>query len=223
PLGEGAGTYFLRVFGAQNAAQMYNLSVGLASVGADLSISKTSGVDPVFSGGNLGYTVSVTNGGPDAATAVSVTETLPAGVTFLSTTGCDNDPNGVPICALATIGPSGGRSYTVSVTVNAGPGTLSNTVDATAASYDPNPTNNTATVVTTVIASSPCATDHVLTAADSGTATGYAAANSISIGAGFEVGVGEAVSFAAGGRVVLGNESAFYGQGVFVTDPSVCP
>ncbi len=222
-LGEGAGTYFARIFGLHNAAQMYDLSVSLESAGADLSITKTSGVDPVPSGSVLTYTVSLVNGGPDPAASVVVTDTLPAGVTFLSTSGCDNDPNGVPSCVLGTLGASAGTSYTISVTVDAGPGTISNTADVTAATTDPDMADNSSTVVTTVIEAPPCVADHVLTAADNGTSPAYAASSSISTGAGFEVGVGENVTFTAGSLIVLGNDSTFSGASAFVLDPSVCP
>ena len=53
---------------------------------ADLSITKTDSPDPVTAGKNLTYTVQVTNGGPSTASAVTVTDTLPAGVTFVSAT-----------------------------------------------------------------------------------------------------------------------------------------
>ena len=42
-------------------------------------------------------------------TNVVVTDSLPAGVTFVSTTGCAEDPNVVPTCTLGTI-PAGGSA-----------------------------------------------------------------------------------------------------------------
>ena len=53
---------------------------------ADLSITKGDSPDPVTAGQNLTYTVKVTNSGPSTASAVTVTDTLPAGVTFVSAT-----------------------------------------------------------------------------------------------------------------------------------------
>ena len=41
---------------------------------------------PVVVGSNLTYTISVTNYGPSAATAVGLTNTLPASATFISAT-----------------------------------------------------------------------------------------------------------------------------------------
>ena len=40
--------------------------------------------NPVVAGQNLTYTITVTNNGPDAADAVSLSDTLPAGTTFVS-------------------------------------------------------------------------------------------------------------------------------------------
>src|SRR5262249_19677114 len=44
---------------------------------ADLSIAKGDAPDPINAGGNLTYTLSVTNAGPSAATNLTVTDTLP--------------------------------------------------------------------------------------------------------------------------------------------------
>src|SRR5207247_11469347 len=49
---------------------------------ADLSIVKTDSPDPVQSGQELTYTLTVTNNGPDVATDTVVTDSLPSRVTF---------------------------------------------------------------------------------------------------------------------------------------------
>jgi uncharacterized repeat protein (TIGR01451 family) len=124
------------------------------SPGADLSITKTDNPDPVVAGQNLTYTITVNNAGPSNATNVVVTDTLPAGVTFVSTSGCAGDPNGVPTCNLGTINAGGNKQYTVTVTVNAGTtGTLTNNVSVTSNTADPNAANNSASATTTVNAS----------------------------------------------------------------------
>ena len=86
---------------------------------ADLSLTKVDDIDPVVAGDPLSYTVTVSNAGPHEATNVVVSDTLPAGVTFVSTTGCTNDPTGVPTCTLGNIAASGMASYTITVTVDA--------------------------------------------------------------------------------------------------------
>ena len=54
---------------------------------ADLSITKMDSPDPVGVGSELTYTLDVSNGGPDTATSVEVTDTLPPGVEFIAATG----------------------------------------------------------------------------------------------------------------------------------------
>ena len=51
---------------------------------ADLEITNVDAPDPVVAGQNLTYTITVTNNGPDPAGTVSLTDTLPAGTTFVS-------------------------------------------------------------------------------------------------------------------------------------------
>ena len=53
---------------------------------ADLQVLKTDSPDPVLVGNNVLYTVTVENNGPDDATGVILTDTLPADVTFVSST-----------------------------------------------------------------------------------------------------------------------------------------
>jgi uncharacterized repeat protein (TIGR01451 family) len=54
---------------------------------ADLSIAKTDSADPVNAAANFDYTLDVANAGPSTAASLTVIDTLPAGVTFVSATG----------------------------------------------------------------------------------------------------------------------------------------
>ncbi len=84
---------------------------------ADLSITKTDSVDPVVAGTPLTYTLTVANKGPSDARFVEVSDTLPAGVTFTATSGCQEDPAGVATCTLGTIPAGGSKRYTVTAMV----------------------------------------------------------------------------------------------------------
>src|SRR2546430_14705048 len=53
---------------------------------ADLSLIQTGTPDPVGPGGKLTYTISVTNAGPDSASAVVVTDAVPGSTTIVSLT-----------------------------------------------------------------------------------------------------------------------------------------
>lgn len=159
-----AGTYYVRVMPGVSAALpragTYLLSIakncltGGGGIAADLSITKTDDVDPVQAGEILTYTVTVTNPGTADAVNVKVTDTLPAGVTLLNTTGCAEDPAGVPTCTLGTIGPGASKQYTIRVRVDGCTphGTvLTNTAQVTSPTPDPDPTNNSVSETTTVV------------------------------------------------------------------------
>jgi uncharacterized repeat protein (TIGR01451 family) len=51
---------------------------------ADLVVTKTDSPDPVYYLNNLTYSISITNNGPSDAQTVALSDTLPAGTTFVS-------------------------------------------------------------------------------------------------------------------------------------------
>jgi len=119
------------------------------SLRTDLSVSQTDSPDPVNTGANLSYSITVSNNGPSKASGVTVTDTLPAGVTFVSATPSQGNCNGT-----ATITCNiGALNSTATITIIVKPtsaGSLSNTVSVSGAETDPSPFNNSATVTTTV-------------------------------------------------------------------------
>ncbi len=125
--------------------------------GADLIVSKTAASNPAIPGQALTYTVQVVNRGPDAAAAVTLSDPLPAGTTFVS---CAANPgacagpavgtNGTVTAAFGTIAVGGSATVTIVVNVTATYGNLVNTATATSTTPDPDPDNNHDTAVTTV-------------------------------------------------------------------------
>jgi uncharacterized repeat protein (TIGR01451 family) len=82
----------------------------------DISLQVTDSPDPVSVGGNLTYNILVTNIGPSTATAVTVTNILPASIAFVSATlsqGTVTTNGNVVSCNLGTV--PGGGSATVSI------------------------------------------------------------------------------------------------------------
>ncbi len=120
---------------------------------ADLAITKSDTPDPVVAGRTLTYTLSIVNNGPSDAVAVVVTDTLPAGVTHVSTTPSVGSCSGTSniSCNLGTIVRNATATITVVVTVNSGTtGTLTNTTGVTSSTPDPAPGNNFDSEPTTV-------------------------------------------------------------------------
>jgi uncharacterized repeat protein (TIGR01451 family) len=120
---------------------------------ADLVISKSDSDDPAAAGTNLTYTIRVDNQGDAAADDVVVTDTLPAGVTLVSTTGCAEDPSGVPTCSLGTIDVGGFAEYTATVAIDPSvTGPIINNVSVATSSEESDTGNNSAMEETTVVA-----------------------------------------------------------------------
>ncbi|MEM9557602.1 MAG: hypothetical protein AAGC60_25310 [Acidobacteriota bacterium] len=141
---------------------------------ADLAISKVDSADPVNQGAAYSYTITVTNAGPSDATSVVATETLPAGVTFVSSSGCAEDPSANPTCTLGTITAGGMAAYTLNVTAPNASGQVTNSVTVSSAATDPTSGNDTATETTDVNPAADLAitkTDGVVTAVAGETVT----------------------------------------------------
>jgi uncharacterized repeat protein (TIGR01451 family) len=118
---------------------------------ADVAIGKT-GSASVFASSNLVYTISVTNFGPSSASSVTVTDTLPANVTFVSATGGGMNNSGRVSWSLGPLASGQVSNVTVTVTAPAS-GSLTNVASVSSPTGDPNLTNNvTPPVITTVTA-----------------------------------------------------------------------
>lgn len=123
----------------------------VARQSADLGIAISDSPDPVAAGGNLTYTITVMNNGPDAVSGVSVTDVLPAGAGFVSVTPSQGTCSGTStvVCGLGTLPNL--ATATVTLVVRWTPaGTASNTASVASCLLDPVAGNNSATAVTTV-------------------------------------------------------------------------
>jgi uncharacterized repeat protein (TIGR01451 family) len=152
---------------------------------ADVGVTVNPGGAVPF-GTNLTYTITVTNNGPTTATGVALTDTLAAGLTFVSATPSQGSCSGTgPVnCPLGSL--AGGASATVTVVASAAAsGSYANTATVTATQPDLNTGNNSYTAVG-IVQSNACANPGVL--GNGGTLTGvvntyYPATASVTAGA----------------------------------------
>jgi virginiamycin B lyase len=119
-----------------------------ASTAPDLAVSGTV-PGSVTLGANVTYTLTVTNDGTAGATGVKLTDTLPAGATFVSATDGATPTGGVVTFAIGNLGAGASASFTVVVTPKA-TGTLSNEASVDGNERDPTPGDNSVTLITTI-------------------------------------------------------------------------
>ena len=125
--------------------------VSLTQRPTDLAITKTADPNPVSVGGELTYSLTVTNNGPEEATNVVVTDDLPAGLTFDRANSSQGSCSGSgPVtCNLGSI-PSGSAAAIGIVVRPSGPGTFRNVARVSGDQPDPDDSNNEASAETGV-------------------------------------------------------------------------
>ena len=114
---------------------------------ADLDLDAES---QVVSASTVRYSVSVENAGPDTARDVVVTSSFTGRVASVvaTTSGCDEDPDGVPDCALGDIAAGDSASFTIDVdTGGASETSLRYSGSAGSDTMDPAPRDDDVTVV----------------------------------------------------------------------------
>jgi len=119
---------------------------------SDVQITLTDNPDPVDFGSDLHYTIDVKNIGELPATGVVITDTLPAGSTFVAldaTAGILCTGTTSITCNVGTLNPGAMGQIAISVKPPA-VSPLSNTANATLNEADAVPANNTATTQTVV-------------------------------------------------------------------------
>ena len=126
---------------------------------ADVAIMKTANPDPVDQGTNLQYTLQVTNNGPAAAQGVTVSDPIPAEVSYVSSSTtqgtCAYTASTTTVsCSIGSVSVGGLVLITINASANTfNSSTLStNTATVSATTGDPNLTNNTSSVSSTIAA-----------------------------------------------------------------------
>ena len=142
----------LATFGS-TAANTTPMATTLAQ--ADLSITKSDSPDPVLAGGTLTYVLTITNTGPSTATGATLTDTLPSGVTFASSTPGSptcSESSGTVTCTLGSLASGNSTPVTIVVTVSSSiSGTLVNSASVGSDTTDPDPSDNSVLEGTRVV------------------------------------------------------------------------
>ncbi len=141
------------------------ISLGIGSAEADLEITKQGVPANPAPGGNITYTLDVTNHGPLDATSVTLTDDIPAGTTFVSVVAPGWTCNSLSVGGTGTLscsrpGLTSGASASITLVVKVTttcptPASITNTANVSSSTPDELTDNNTATTVTTVSAPAP--------------------------------------------------------------------
>jgi uncharacterized repeat protein (TIGR01451 family) len=137
------------------------IGVRLRSAIADVEIAKFATPDPVAPGGTLTYTIQARNNGPSTATGVTVTDTLPAGVTFInsSTTLGSCAGTGPVTCTLGTMTNGQTATITINVTAPLTGGLIgNNSATVTTSSTDPAGSNTSTANAWSLVQAAVCGT-----------------------------------------------------------------
>lgn len=167
---------------------------------ADISVVKT-GPGRVNANGTVTWTLAVANAGPSTATAVSVEDTLPAGVELVSVTPTQGSCAAAVVCQLGTLPAGGAAQIQVVAHVPAAleGSSLVNSAKVTAEEPDPVQPNNESQVTTIVDPPAP---------------SDYDLAISKQVDGPSKVGVGDQVSY----ELVVTNRGPATATGVKIVD-----
>jgi len=148
-------TFFVNLTLPVNGAIIDSQGVGTINnddiASANLAITKT-GPASAIAGTNIPYTITTTNNGLSAATGVTVTDTLPAGSSFVSAIPTQGSCSGTSTVTCSLGGLANGASATITLTIQSpsSGASVTNTATVTAVEVDPVPINNTAGATTTL-------------------------------------------------------------------------
>jgi uncharacterized repeat protein (TIGR01451 family) len=135
-----------------NTSEFSKAVTGGVIASADLSVS-VAAPQTATEAQNLSYTITVKNSGPAGATGVTVVDTLPAGVNFVSATGGVTPSNGAVTFSVGAL--AAGATTTLTLVVQpTTTGTIQDTATVSGDQPDPNSSNNTSSATTTVSAPS---------------------------------------------------------------------
>lgn len=167
PPGTGSGTQFNNMAAVSSATvdsnnENDNASFTVTVSAVDVSATK-GGPASVVAGSTITYMLMLANAGPDPAQNATLTDPLPAGTTFQSltqntgpTANCQTPASGATgtvTCSIGLLGNGASATFTLVVAVGGNVASVTNTATASTDSFDTAPSNDSASAMTTVVAS----------------------------------------------------------------------
>jgi len=144
--------------GAISNGWILNLTTaGVVPAAADVGLAMTASTAAVVATSNLTYTLTLTNYGPSAATSIVVTDALPAGMAYVSSSpsvGSVSNIAGFVTWTIPSLAKDAVASLALVVQANS-TGTITNLAAVTTGTPDLNPDDSTALAV--VVVSTPTA------------------------------------------------------------------
>ncbi|KIQ16499.1 hypothetical protein RT99_20760 [Flavobacterium sp. MEB061] len=125
-----------------------NTATATPVVDTNLLVTKTASTGTHNVGDNVTFTITASNSGPSNATGVKVTDTLPAGYTFVSATPSTGTWL-APDWTIGNLANGANATLTIVAKVNA-TGSYANTASITGEQNDPTPGNNSESATPTV-------------------------------------------------------------------------
>jgi uncharacterized repeat protein (TIGR01451 family) len=130
---------------------------GLGPCGGDIAVNMSAEPEPVSAGGVLTYAIDVANLRPIVATDVRLENVIPPNVNVVGAVASQGSCTligGSLVCSLGDLPGQSSAQVTLQV-VPTQPGSITNTVVVNSFSVDVNMANNTATLISTVLAPEP--------------------------------------------------------------------
>jgi uncharacterized repeat protein (TIGR01451 family) len=118
---------------------------------ADLSVTITQSPTSPAAGGQVTFTITIANAGPDDAAAAHLAVPVPKATTLVSTMPSQGSCDQTVLCSLGTINASQSAAVTLVVQTSA-VGPLQLAATASSSATDRNPANDSATASSTVVA-----------------------------------------------------------------------
>jgi uncharacterized repeat protein (TIGR01451 family) len=140
-------------FAEQGGGKIAEVVLKAPATTPDLALSGTAPTS-VTVGTNVTYALTVTNNGTATATGVTVTDTLPSGVTFDSATGGVTPVAGALNFSIGSLAAGASTSVSIVVTRTSA-GALNDSATASMTQTDPTPADDRVTLATMVSASPP--------------------------------------------------------------------